>query len=253
MASPENNVLAALRLFTEPGANNGVRVTDAAIALGVNKSTASRVLALLKQTSFLVADADTGRYFVGPECVALASRFSPATIAHAIEPVLHELALATGSTAQIGMRADHKVVFIGVDHGRSELQVAVRPGDQQYLHVSAVGKAIVSSLAEADLERVIDALKSADGSLPSTAPKSIVDPEEFRQNVRHARASGFAVSDEEGTHGAIGIAAVIPGVKGVQIALGIAFPANEQRRADLENLAAKVRQAAAAAAESLTA
>ncbi|WP_075293020.1 IclR family transcriptional regulator [Pararhizobium arenae] len=253
MASPENNILAALRLFTEPGADNGIRVTDAANALGVNKSTASRTLALLKQTSFLVADADTGRYFVGPACVALASRFSAATIAHAIEPILHELAVETRSTAQIGMRADHRVVFIGVDHGRSELQVAVRPGDQQFLHVSAVGKAILSTMADADFEKVIQSSLLDDGSLPRVAPKSIVSPDVFRDNIREARAAGFAVSDEEGTQGAIGIAASIPGVKGVEIALGVAFPANDQRRSEIQKLATKVKDAASAAAEALIA
>src|SRR6516165_12288564 len=61
----------ALSLFLESDGDGGLRVTEAARRLRVNKSTVSRLFATLRDLGFVTADADDGRYYVGPTAYAV--------------------------------------------------------------------------------------------------------------------------------------------------------------------------------------
>lgn len=136
----------ALSLFLELDVESGLRVTEAARKLRVNKSTVSRLFATLRDLGFVTADSDRGCYYVGPTAYAVGCRFSGAALARAVQHVIRDLSGQASSTAQFGMLQGNRVVFLTVNPGPHRLRVVARPGDIQYVHASAMGKAILAAL-----------------------------------------------------------------------------------------------------------
>lgn len=245
-----DHILDLLRLFTEAGAEDGLRVTDVGHLLEVNKSTASRLLASLREAGFVMLDAESGRYQVGPAAFALGSRFEAAAMARVVSPVLKTLSERTGATASFGIREGARIRFLAVsNHGAPRLQLVIAPGDVQFLHASAQGKAILASLARAERESLVRSLLDPAGLLPSVARGSLTDPARLLENLQLSSERGYAMSNEEGTSGAIGIGAYVTSIRGMDAALSIAFPALDHREAEYEPLSRAVINAAAAASE----
>lgn len=103
--------LALLELFDE----HTVRVTPtrAAAALGVHRSTASRLLAALERHRLVEADREAGGYVLGLGLVSLAghvlNRFPVWAVGRSI---VRELRNATGETAWLGILDGDEVVYI---------------------------------------------------------------------------------------------------------------------------------------------
>src|SRR6202044_2652106 len=102
-----------LRLFLD--ADNGLSVTGAANALGVGKSTVSRLLATLAAE--------------GPLAFQIGNRFAGPNLALAVQPLLRDLAEQAQCTAQIGTLDGVHVVYLSVSQGPGRLRVVASPGD----------------------------------------------------------------------------------------------------------------------------
>lgn len=241
--------MKVLHLFAEANAGAGLRVSEVARALRVNKSTASRLLASLAQEGFLVTDDDTHQYYVGPTAYALGSRFSAAPLVRTVRQVLDELSAETGCTSQFGMVRGGRVIFLAVSEGSLRLRVVLRPGDSQFAHASAIGKAILAALPAADADAAIVSILDAGGKLPAVGPRTLRAPDDFRADLRRAAQRGYSISLEESTAGTIGIGAYIGLSLGVPTALSVAYPLLQpQKRQEVAARAAIVKRAAAAAA-----
>gem|GEM_PF-6510404 len=220
---------------------------DVARKLGVNKSTASRLLATLRDTGFIIVDADNGSYYVGPTAYALGSRFSGAALARAVQHVIRDLSDRTSSTAQFGMLQGNRVVFLIVNQGSPRLRVVMKPGDTQYVHASAMGKAMLAALPPADAAQLIKGLLDAEGRLPAAGPRTFRDPVALRADLGRTVKRGYSMSNEESSAGMIGIGAYVGNVAGIHTTLSVAFAINQHKGDELARVASSVTTAAAAA------
>ena len=166
----------ALTLFLESDVENGLRVTEAARRLRVNKSTVSRLFATLRDLGFVTADPDRGCYYVGPTAYAVGCQFSGAALARAVQHVVRDLSEQASSTAQFSMMQGNRVVFLTVNPGPHRVRVVVRPGDTQYVHASAMGKAILASLPRDARDALISSMVDQAGLLPAVGPRTFRDP-----------------------------------------------------------------------------
>ena len=234
-----------LCLFLER--DGGLRVSDVARKLGVNKSTASRLLATLRDTGFVIADAHSGTYYVGPTAYALGSRFSGAALARAVQNVIRDLSDRTSSTAQFGMLQGSRVVFLMVNQGSPRLRAVMKPGDTQYVHASAMGKAILAALPAGDADKLIDGMVDVAGLLPAVGPRTLRDPAALRSDLGRTAKRGYSMSNEESSAGMIGIGAYVGNAVGIHTTLSVAFAINQHKGDELARVAASVTEAAAAA------
>jgi IclR family transcriptional regulator, acetate operon repressor len=243
--------LKVLHLFAEADIGAGLRVSDVAKELGVNKSTASRLLASLGQDGFLVADEQTRCYHVGPAAYRLGSRFSAAPLVKTVAQVLRDLSARTGCTSNFGMLYEGRVLFLAVSEGPQQLRVVMRPGDVQFTHASAVGKAILAAIPSVEADAAIAAMTGDDGLLPAIGPRTLRTPDDLRANLRQAARRGYSTSEEESTPGIVGIGAYVGLPFGIPTALSVAFPLVQQSRDERAALVVSVQEAAAAAVQLL--
>jgi DNA-binding IclR family transcriptional regulator len=226
-AGTATSVDNALHLLQLIGERQALRVAEAADLLGVARSTAHRLLAALRRRGFVVQDRPNGAYRPGPALheigLAAVTRIDIRRIAR---PVLEQLRDETRETVSLAVLEGSTVRFVdGVESTRS-VRVGNRTGVVRPAHTTAVGKAILAGIPDADLGRLYP-----DGRLPSTAPTTAVrDLDGLREELAGVRARGWAVNWEESTDGMCAVGVALVDATGKPLAaLGIAVPTSRAK------------------------
>jgi DNA-binding IclR family transcriptional regulator len=134
-----------LRALSEPQVD---RLTDIAVATGLDKTTVLRVLEVLMHDGFVSRDEKTKRYRLGPELLALGSaalrRFDPQPI---VQPSLMRLAGLFGDSVMLSIPSGVESVCVAFVEGtypiRSNYQSV---GSRRPLGVGAGGLALLAWL-----------------------------------------------------------------------------------------------------------
>ncbi|NEX64878.1 IclR family transcriptional regulator [Noviherbaspirillum galbum] len=177
----------ALKLIAQH-APGGMRLTDLATELELERPTAHRLLQALMSEGMLVRDGASRRYTLGPLVfelgLASAHQFN---LGELCRPVLEELARQTQDTSFLFVKSGNDAVCLSRVQGTYPIQTpAVPVGSRQPLGVSAGGLALLSCLTDMEVSR----------TLASIAPRLSVygdlDVEELRAHCMRAREQGFA-------------------------------------------------------------
>ena len=212
-------------------AQDGVSITELAEKLGVDKASASRLVATLASYGYAEKDEQTRRYHLGSQVVSLSrSLLSRLPLREAAKPYLRQLMERTGECAHLAVPAQGKVLYIDQVESPATLRVNAQVGTMNPLHCTALGKAL---LAFGDLEQP--------ATLESYTVKTINDPQRLCENLELIRAQGYAVDDEEFDPGVRCIAVAVHDFRGkVAGSIGISGPATRVTLERLPELAAIV-------------
>lgn len=172
------------------------RVTDIAAATGLTKSTVHRILQGLVTWGFARPDG-LGSYEPGTRILTLAGRvmyrFDPARQASG---ALHALCEATGFTTHFAIRDADEAVYVDKQEGRRPYQMPSRIGMSVALHTTAIGKAVLAELSDAE----VLAICRRTGLAPRT-PHTLTSEEDLLAHLAGVRALGYAIDDEENEPG----------------------------------------------------
>jgi DNA-binding IclR family transcriptional regulator len=142
---------------------------------------------------YLRQEKDSKRYRVGRPLFALAaSALDEIEMVNLATPVLEELSRETGESSHFAVRMGDAVVVIARTGGPGAFQLADRVGVVRPAHCTALGKIILASLSEDQLERFLDRVELT----PSTA-KSITEAPALRREVAEVRRTGVAYDEGE--------------------------------------------------------
>lgn len=199
-----NQVLGYLEKHPEAGP------TGVAEALGMNKSTAFRLLSALAQIGLLDNDPERGTYRLGLRLLELGHKVQDRLDLRRIAlPHLRELAQKTGLTTFVCVRRGQDVVCLDrVAAGQVDV-LELQPGGRLPLHVGGAGKAILASLPDEEVEEYL-----ATADLVALTERSIVDPASLREELRRTRARGYSESWEDVTVGIAALGAAVTDVRG---------------------------------------
>jgi IclR family acetate operon transcriptional repressor len=183
----------------------GLTLTDIAHRVALPASTTHRLLGTLEKTGFVYQMGDLGRWYVGLSAFTVGSSFLAnrdfATHSHAY---MRRLMEQCGETANLAILDGSEAVFIDQVQCRETMRTIVRLGSRVPLHASGVGKAILASLPDDQ----IDALFKVKG-LPRITENTITSPETMWASIRVIRQRGFSFDDEEHLPGSRCVAAAI--------------------------------------------
>jgi DNA-binding IclR family transcriptional regulator len=226
-AGTATSVDNALHLLQLIGERQALRVAEASELLGVARSTAHRLLAALRRRGFVVQDRPNGAYRPGPALreIGLAA-LTRIDIRRIARPVLEQLRDETHETVSLAVLEGPTVRFVdGVESTRS-VRVGNRTGVVRPAHTTAVGKAILAGLPDAELARIYPG-----GRLPATAAEAAVrDLGTLREELADVRAQGWALNWEESTDGMCAVGVALVDAAGQPLAaLGIAVPTSRAK------------------------
>ncbi len=196
-------------------------VTEVAEELGVNKSTAYRILETLIATNMVAQDSDTAKYKLGPGLLRLSDRLiKNLNIITAARPFMTKLVEATGESAHLCMLSNDSAVVIGQVMTDSRLAVHAKIGNVEPVYCSSVGKCLLAYCEEDKRESIIARLKYE----PFTQ-KTITDAQALRAELSEVAAKGYAVDDGEVSEEIMCIAAPVFNIAGaVTYSMGISCP-----------------------------
>jgi DNA-binding IclR family transcriptional regulator len=196
----------------------GLGVNELARRIGVNPSTASRLLATLESFGVVQRD-DQGPYRLGLALVTLADRvLSRLDLRTLARPILFELMEQTGETATLSLPGEHEAITVDSVPSRSSVVSMARLGRPSVAHATSVGK-VMLAFGGGRLPRERDLVAFTD--------RTITDRSRLAAEVSAIRARGYGTVFGEREVDVNAIAAPVFERSGVLAAiLGLQGPAN---------------------------
>jgi IclR family acetate operon transcriptional repressor len=230
-------VARALALLDELAASEtGLGVNELARRIGVNPSTASRLLATLESAGMVQRDGQ-GPYRLGLQLVTLADRVLSGLDLQALaRPVLVELMESTGETATLSVPGERDAITVDSIPSRSGVVSMARLGRPSISYATAVGK-VMLAFGGAGLPPERDLVALTD--------RTITDRRVLAVEVAAVRERGYGTVFGEREEDVNAIAAPVFDNPGALAAiLGIQAPAS--RLEDPTRVLAPLRQGAGA-------
>jgi len=201
-----------LDLFDEHHPELGT--TEIAQALDLPKSTAAGLILTLDQNGYLEQNSATRKYRLGYKLAERAGLLlSQFDLRQMAAPALDSLRNRCNESINLAVRDGAYVVYIARLDGTSMLGMRSEIGKRELIHSTALGKAILSTLPESELQDFIARTKF----VPVT-PRTIVSPAAFLSELQKTRQRGFAIDDEENELGGRCVAAPIFDYRGSTVA-----------------------------------
>jgi len=217
-------------------------VTDVARRVGTTKSAAFRILSNLERRGYVSKDPITAKYALGTRLAYLGDRsLGSLDLRGAARPELEELHRRFGETVNLGVREDAEVVYVDMVESSHGLRMAARVGARDLLHTTALGKAILAVLPQADRDRLLRR------RLVARTERTITDTAVLRAALEQVRAAGVAEDREENEVGARCFGApIFDHAGGVLGAISVSAPTSRLDDARAAEIAPAVAAAAAA-------
>jgi DNA-binding IclR family transcriptional regulator len=231
---PVASVARALALLDELGASpDGLGVNELARRIGVNASTASRLLATLEAGRMVERAAGGGPYRLGLRLVALAdSVLARLDVRELARPRLRALVAATGETATLSVPGASEAVTVDFVAAESSVVSVARLGRPSVGHATAAGKVVLAFGAGGGAGS-----GSPASELMRFTERTIVDPGALATEIDAVRSRGWAEAEGEREADLNALAAPVFGRSGeLQAVLGLQGPAarlTAQRRQEV--------------------
>lgn len=222
----------ALRLVVLLRHEGPLRVSEVADRLGVARSTAHRLLAMLVYREFAEQDPDR-RYRSGPRMSGPRNADAAGWLRAAARPHLEDLVRRTGETATLVVLAGHQVRFVASVQSEAPLRVGDREGRTLPAWLASGGRVLLSHLGEAELTEAMRA-----------APE--VDQDVLRRGLRQVRRQGFAVNNQSTERGITAIGRAVPNPRGQPVAaVCLAMPTVRYQRSRLSDYVGELAETCA--------
>src|SRR3954469_22794691 len=226
----------ALSVLEILAAHGEAGVTEVAAELGVHKSTAFRLVAVLESRGFVEQLADRGKYRLGFGVVRLAgAAATQLDIAQEGRPICEALAADLEETVNIAILDSDRAVNVSQVRGPAALSTHNWVGQGTPLHATSSGKVLLAHAADSVRKGALSR------ELTRFTPATITDPEVLRRDLDRIVEQGWAATVEEFEVGLNAIAAPVRGTDGdVIAALSVSGPSFRMDSADFPKVARRV-------------
>jgi DNA-binding IclR family transcriptional regulator len=213
------SVLEVVSTNTDPTAiAEVIRVT------GMSKPTAHRVVNLLVEMGYLERDASDRGFIEGANLVGLSHRTlaaaAPRSLRHSI---LESVSRHVGETCNYGVLSGAEVVYLDRVEAKWPLGLRFDAGSRVPAHCTAIGKLLLTYLADRELATVLDNVPRS-----SYTANTITEREPLVDALDAIRESGIGTDNQEFMHGVVCVAVPVRGARG-DVYGGIAVSAPEAR------------------------
>lgn len=214
---------AARILRALEGEAEGLSLGQIAQRVGLARSTVQRIVDALSAEHFLMAATPTSGVRLGPGLIRLGASAS-VEFDQITRPIITEFSQEVGETVDLSVLKGNSAVFTDQVQGPHRLRAVSAIGENFPLYCTANGKALLATVSEDKLERLLR------NPMPRMTPNTITKPAQLREQLEVIRRTGIAFDLEEHTEGisAIGTAFIDP--LGRAVALSIPAPSSRFER-----------------------
>lgn len=195
----------------------GITLTEIAQAVGIQVSSAHRLVNALCEVGFVDRQTNSKTYVIGARMQRMCTlAVAPPSVIAMVEPELHELVREFSETAyltQLNGQVVESIATVVPDDGE---MTYVQPGRVMPMHATASAKAILAH-QDPDFVRQI-----VSRPLERYTERTTTDPRTIMQELQDVRTQGVAISHSELDPGVLSVAVPVQGADGkVRYAIGI--------------------------------
>jgi DNA-binding IclR family transcriptional regulator len=208
-----------LNLFDRRAQELGV--TDIARELNLPKSTIAGLIFTLVHNNYLDQNTLTRKYRLGFKLAERAGVFlDQFDLRRVALPVLEALRDSSNESVNLAIRDGKYVIYIERMFGNNTLGMRSEIGKREFIHSTALGKAILAQLPLAEIKQFI-----ASYDFKPVTPRTITDPAAFLEALNETKSRGFSIDDQENELGGRCVAAPILDYLGKPVAaLSLSVP-----------------------------
>lgn len=180
-------------------------LSEIASAVGIDNSTAHRLLQTLVENGYVVRDENSRRYIAGPRA------FAPTGFTHPLNelgreatPVLTSLRNSTGQTSSLVLFLGTHRLMVETIRGEHPLVPYYERWLRSPLHGSASGKVLLASLTPQERASLL-----GDGPYPAHTPHTATTPEQLAVQLESLKDKGFIVARDDAFVGMTAIASPV--------------------------------------------
>jgi DNA-binding IclR family transcriptional regulator len=197
-----SRALAVLDLLSSSATPLGVR--EIGRQLGVAPSIAQRLVRTLTNAGYLEQTGETSRYAIGYRAFQVGNAFVGQNSIHsAVMPELYAMA-DQHINGFLGVLRDRAVVYLATVQSNGPIALTHRPGSQTYLHSTALGKAILAEMPDAQVRMLLE-----EASLPRLTEQTTISVPKLLLELKQVRLQGYATNDEENRYGVYSAGAIV--------------------------------------------
>lgn len=239
--------LAVLEILA--ASRNGLALPEVARRLKLPKSSAHTILVTLAREGYLTRSPKTRRYTLAVKFFSLANQaIEGLRIREVAVPFLRHLMLGTNLTVHLAILERYEAILISKLDPPGVASLSTWIGRRMEVHCTGLGKALIASLPEAELEEFLYSRVFARHN-----DNTIVSPRLLRQQLETVRRDGYSVDDEEDEVGfrCLGAPILAPDGRFLRAAISLAgtiLTVNDANRIDLVT---KLKQTAAQIGEAM--
>lgn len=198
---------------------DGARVSELADELDLPRSTAHVYLKTLREAGYVVQDGD--RYQLGLRFLKHGGYTRHRlNIYQAAKSEVDELSRRTGEVCDLGIEENGKRVLLYKSEGPEGVTQKPVTGEYTHMHMTALGKALLSVLPRERVEAIVDR-----HGLPRATQHTISTREELFEELTETRERGYSLENQERREGIRAIGTSIRNTQGDAIgAISISGP-----------------------------
>ncbi|MGW8354908.1 IclR family transcriptional regulator [Streptomyces wedmorensis] len=206
--------------------------------LQLPRTTTHELVSTLAARNYLVpVPEQPGRYRLGVRTYQLGSRYAEQLdLAAEGRQVAHEVAESCGETVHVALLEDTDVIYVAKVDSTHAVRMVSAAGRRLPAHCTAVGKMLLATLPEAELDERLEGRE-----LVAMTPRSLTDPDVLRAALAEIRILGVALEQQESNPDVSCVAAPVRDRSGAVVAaLSISVPVHrwtEERENELTALA----------------
>jgi DNA-binding IclR family transcriptional regulator len=171
---------------------HALSASEVAAIIGVERSTAYRMLMTLMEAGYVVRDQHQRAYRLGYKVLTLSrAMLTGNERTELVAACLREISARTGESAHYSVLERDCTVLVQRSTGTQLVTIDFQIGDRGPLHSTSIGKVLLAYQDPATVEAAISR------ALPRSARNTITDPALLRAELRKVRAQGFAYDDME--------------------------------------------------------
>ena len=182
---------------------DGLSIREASRDLGYNPATVQKLINALNSQGYVVQDELTERYHLGPEAVQLGlTALSRLEVRRAARPYLETISRESNETVFLAIRRGNYVVYVDKVVSDQPIRMDAPLGEDRPCNCTAVGKVLSVPLSKDQIKGL-----EREGGLVKRTSNSIVEVDEFIEELALVSSRGWATDNEEFSYG-VGCAAV---------------------------------------------
>ncbi len=236
-----NGVVRTITILEVLAHARSINLENLSKETGLPKATLLRFLATLSNLGYVSRD-DADCYSLTLRLFSIGSRaLSHVDLITKSRPYAKQLCDELGETVHMGIEEDNNAVYVIKEESSYTLRMYSRVGKTIPLYCTAIGKMLLSSKNDTELERYFNSV-----TLKPFTENTLRTKDELVAELDKIRARGWSIDDEEHEMNTVCVASGIKDYTGKVVAgLSVSFPVFRLNRNDIPAIAEKVKDTTA--------